>query len=390
VERDSNFVCGKIFPDREISNLELKTAFQSGEILESKNGDTRYEMIGVSENFNGTLEGQFYIILDYLGGAKVLCDFWNTKINTDNVIIETNYKSHKLPGYVVKPEEVKEYVKNIWLDANNVSTSTKIQDTIVIPEKFDYLYADENRDLIAVNIDENGDFTETKLDIYKSVNQCIITDGKGDSVVISKNGQVMGIKEYKATGGNKALLKEYHRKSDSLAQWQINFLPSQKQDYAFDYLGSGDHGIFATDEYYSKSGNYDFRYKSIECGKTDKVIVDFGSYPEKDSVVFKDKYGVKLKLSTGNILNFTGVNKTDTNYIYAYRGDEKIGKLSVNTYKPQTKYIELVSVNGAKIDKSITAEGLSKIFNCAVVNFKIESTHLCTTTTIRVSICEII
>ena len=117
----------------------------------------------------------------------------------------------------------------------------------------------------------------------------------------------MGIKEYRATSGNAALLKDYHRRSDSLAQWQINFLPSQKQDYAFDYLGSGDHGIFATDEYYPKSGNYDFRYKSIESGKTDKVIVDFGSYPEKDSVVFKDKYGVKLKVSKGNILNFTGV-----------------------------------------------------------------------------------
>jgi hypothetical protein len=106
------------------------------------------------------------------------------------------------------------------------------------------------------------------------------------------------------------------------------------------------------------------------------VIVDFGSYPERDSVVFKDKWGVKLKVSKGNILNFSGVTDADTNYIYAYRGDEKIGKLSVNTYKPQTKYIEFVSVNGAKIDKSITAEGLSKIFNCAVVNFKIESKSL--------------
>ena len=207
-------VCGKIFPDREITNLILKTSFQQGEIIESKNGDTRYEMIGISENNNGILEGQFYIILDFLNGAKVLCDFWNTKINTDNVIIETSYKSHKLPGNVVKPEEISEYVKNFWLDANRAATSTKINDTIVIAEKFDYLYADENHDLIAVNIDENGDVTETKLDIYKSVNQCIITDGKGDSAVISRSGQVMGIKEYKATGGNRALLKEYHRKTD--------------------------------------------------------------------------------------------------------------------------------------------------------------------------------
>ncbi|MBR4266606.1 MAG: hypothetical protein IKQ46_11195 [Bacteroidales bacterium] len=132
----------------------------------------------------------------------------------------------------------------------------------------------------------------------------------------------MGIKEYRATGGNAALLKDYHRKSDSLAQWQINFLPdTATQIYAFDYLGSGNHGIFATDQYYPKSGSYDFRFKSVECGKTDNVVVDFGSYPEKDSVIFKDKWGVKLKVSKGNILNFSGVTDADTNYIYAYRGD---------------------------------------------------------------------
>ena len=42
---------------------------------------------------------------------------------------------------------------------------------------------------------------------------------------------------------NAALLKDFHRKSDSLAQWQINFLPYEKQTYAFDYLGSGNEFI---------------------------------------------------------------------------------------------------------------------------------------------------
>ena len=54
---------------------------------------------------------------------------------------------------------------------------------------------------------------------------------------------IMNLKEYRTTGGNSALLKDYHRKSDSLAQWQINFLPYEKQTYAFDYLGSGNEFI---------------------------------------------------------------------------------------------------------------------------------------------------
>jgi hypothetical protein len=61
----------------------------------------------------------------------------------------------------------------------------------------------------------------------------------------------MGIKEYRATGGNAVLLKDYHRKSDSQAQWQINFLPdTATQIYGFDYLGSGNHGIYSGSEYF--------------------------------------------------------------------------------------------------------------------------------------------
>ena len=60
---------------------------------------------------------------------------------------------------------------------------------------------------------------------------------------------LMGIKEYRATGGNAVLLKEYHRKSDSLAQWQINFSKYDKQTYAFDHIGIGNHGTFTTNEY---------------------------------------------------------------------------------------------------------------------------------------------
>ena len=187
----------------------------------------------------------------------------------------------------------------------------------------------------------------------------------------------MGIKEYRASGGNRALLNDYHRRSDSLAQWQINFLPYEEQNYGFDYLGSGSHGIYSGSEYYPYlSGNYDLRYKSVECDQNDKVIVDFGSYPEKDSVIFKDKYGVKLKVSKGNILNFSGVTDADTNYIYAYRGDEKIGKLSVNTYKKKSYKVVLVSVNGAKLPDIISLQdSLNKYYKQSVVSFEVDTVN---------------
>ena len=138
------------------------------------------------------------------------------------------------------------------------------------------------------------------------------------------------------------------------------------------------HGIFATDEYYPKSGSYDFRYKSVECGKTDKVKVDFGSYPQADSVVFKDKYGVTYPVSLkDNVLTFTGVSKADTNYIYAYRGDKKIGKLFLNTYQKKTYKVVLVSVNQAKLPKiNQLQKDLNDIFRQAVDTFEISTDTL--------------
>ena len=139
-----------------------------------------------------------------------------------------------------------------------------------------------------------------------------------------------------------------------------------------EFVASGNHGIFATEEYYPKSGNYDFRYKSVECGQTDRVIVDFSSYPQADSVVFKDKYGVKLKVVDDNILTFTGVNQADTNYIYAYRGDKKIGKLFLNTYQQKTYKVVFVRVNGAakKLNAKEITKYLNKVYNQCAVSFE--------------------
>ncbi|MBQ9214268.1 MAG: hypothetical protein IJ150_10080, partial [Bacteroidales bacterium] len=375
---EPKYPCGYQFPKVEITNFELKTDFKEGDIVSEANGSSDYEIINCKSDGNGVLQGQFYLIMNAWCGAKIACEFWDTKINTDNQIITTRYRSIDTPVGMVEPEELANYVKSLWLDGNSLATSSKIRDTIVIDQKFDYLYRRESGEFVAVVVNNDGSTTETEFDLHKNPSQTLITDGKGDSLVYSQNGQVMGIKEYRATGGNAALLKDYHRKSDSLAQWKINFLPdTATQIYGFDYLGSGNHGIFSGSEYYPSVNGYDLRYKSVECYKTDKVIVDFGSYPEKDSVVFKDKYGVTLKLSKGNVLNFTGVAKPDTNYIYAYRGDEKIGKLSVNTYQQTHKTVVLVSVNGAKLPRTDEIQKyLNDIYKQAVIEWYVEEDNI--------------
>ena len=304
---------------------------------------------------------------------SMLCLCLYTPLMAQENLSIISKQSANIPGFIADSEALQKYVNELVNNVNMAVTDNKIRDTILINQKFDYLYTADDGTLYAVVVNSNGTVTETKVSTNKSTSQCLVTDGKGDSLVISKSGQPMGIQEYRVTGGNKAILKEYHRKSDSLAQWQINFLPDTKhQTYAFDQLGSGDHGIFATDEYYPSSGDYDFRYKSVECGKTDKVKVEFGTYPQADSVVFKDKYGVTYPINLKDrILTFTGVSKADTNYIYAYRGDKKIGKLFLNTYQRKTYKVVLVSVNEAKIPYDNKLEKyLNKVYNQCAVSFK--------------------
>ncbi|MBO4371802.1 MAG: hypothetical protein J5826_02610, partial [Bacteroidales bacterium] len=245
-EKKIEYECGKQFPEREITNQELKTTFFEGEIVESKNGDSRYEILKATAKPDGSLEGKFYAIMDCWSGAKILCDFWDTKINTDNIVLTTRYRSEDIPGFVADPEEVVNYAKELFTNVNMALTDNKIRDTILLNQKFDYLYTENGR-LMAVVVDKNGEPKSTDVTPERSYSQCLITDGKGDTLVVSKKGQVMGVNEYKFAGDDRYLLNEYHRQLDELGEWQINFTPAKNQTYAFDQIGSGNHGIFDTD-----------------------------------------------------------------------------------------------------------------------------------------------
>lgn len=115
------------------------------------------------------------------------------------------------------------------LHAQNLGT--KIRDTIVIKEKFDYLCASRTGEIIAVVVNPDGSTTEEVVDFYKTPSQSLITDGNGDSLVITKDNKIMGLSEFKATGGNKALLNDYHRKKDSAAVWYVNFDKADDQKF---------------------------------------------------------------------------------------------------------------------------------------------------------------
>ena len=108
------------------------------------------------------------------------------------------------------------------------------------------------------------------------------------------------------------------------------------------------------------------------------MIVDFGSYPEKENVVFKDRFGIKLKLAKDNILTFAATSSADTNYIYAYdKNDVRIGKLTVNTYEKKIVNLTLVRVNEASVPNLNRIEKyLNQTYRCANVTFNLSEAEI--------------
>ena len=65
----------------------------------------------------------------------------------------------------------------------------------------------------------------------------MIKDGDGHELVIDKDGNVMGVEEYKKCGGSAKLLSEHnaHRDSTMSAKANIAFSKVENENYGFDY-----------------------------------------------------------------------------------------------------------------------------------------------------------
>ena len=133
---DPKYSCGQTFKREEITNKTLKTVFEKGEIVKEPDGSADYEMIYCQADANGVLQGKFFVIMNCWGGGKILCKFHDTKINTDNIVLTTRFKSEDIPGGMVDPEEIKKYYEELITNVHSVLTSTKIKDTVKISEKF--------------------------------------------------------------------------------------------------------------------------------------------------------------------------------------------------------------------------------------------------------------
>jgi uncharacterized protein YxeA len=115
--------------------------------------------------------------------VKVLCDFWDLQVNTDNQILDMDFESVQTLGLVADVDAIKETVSDVTDAANILTESDKNQDNIVsvdftMPENSEIIYNDSTG--VLTIIDENGNEHEVKVESIPAV----IADKDGNAYEI--------------------------------------------------------------------------------------------------------------------------------------------------------------------------------------------------------------
>ncbi|RPH29501.1 MAG: hypothetical protein EHM93_17245, partial [Bacteroidales bacterium] len=204
--------CGCGTPDGtgSIENLTVKKDLKPGDTLINRFGTTRYILKSVEPTGDGVYKGQFYFWAE-IWKLKFICEYWELSANTDGVILNMDFESVYNPQFLLDADATADYLNGLADAIVLITAKGKIKDTIIINENPVVYYVSDNNELIAVTVDPNGEYKEVvvKADV-DDVEETLIRGANGEECVVTKNGEVMGAKEYKRTGGgNGRLIEKY-------------------------------------------------------------------------------------------------------------------------------------------------------------------------------------
>lgn len=368
-ENGNTYGCGREVPERVITNFELIDNIQKGDTLEDERGTTKYIVHSAIKNEDGSFRGLSYMKLSFWG-VKVLGEYNNMKVNTDGVIIgRYAWQSVKSDLLVADPEDIEKWADELALEMAGATYNNTIKDTIVLKYSrgivpFETI-AREGTKYYAVTSDGHKEEITSFINGQKRV---MVKDGDGHELVIDKDGNVMGVEEYKKCGGSKALLRENIKEKDS----QVTKSGNVK------FFGTGDY-LFDTYDNYSGKTGYAERFPSIGEGdyrpayacveSNSKLEIKAAPYA---NITFKNERGVPVLCKDG-ILEVTARGDRDTTSIYAYNAENHIvGKVNILSYDKQTRKICLVPIGDTKApDASAVKQELDAIFAKLMVDFDV-------------------
>ncbi|MBP5420518.1 MAG: hypothetical protein J6Y72_11990 [Bacteroidales bacterium] len=239
-----------------------------------------------------------------------------------------------------------------------------IKDTIVLEYSKGYVRFEtirrEGDKYFAVTSD-NKDVEITSMINGKT--RALVKDDEGHELVIDKDGNVMGVEEYKKCGGSSKLLSEHnaHRDSTMSASGNITFSKVEKETYGFDEWRGADYD---KDVYDNFNG---YRPTYIGAQKQSNIKV---SANQTKGIRFITERGVPIIANTAdNTLNLA-IGTAGKQTVYAYSDSTLVGKLCIQAYDQKEVKVHVVRVNnGKQLELNKIADEVNRIYSSAVVHY---------------------
>ena|GEM_PF-3013855 len=154
--------CDTQFPQKEITNFTLRDNLQPGDTIVTPDGSTRYILKTVEPQGNGVYKGIFLFWWEYYR-VKIICEYWDLSVNTDNVIVNYDFKSVYNPQFLLDVDAATEYIDNLTETISKGLTDNKEKDIqkldFAIPNNPVADYNEETGKLVIYS--ENGEIAGT-------------------------------------------------------------------------------------------------------------------------------------------------------------------------------------------------------------------------------------
>jgi hypothetical protein len=102
-----------------VTNHTLRNDLQPGDTIHSSSGKSRYIIKTVTPQSDGVYKGQFLFWLE-VWGVKVLCDYWDLSVNTDNEIVSMGFESVYDPKFLLDVDEALDYLNQVKDAVNEI------------------------------------------------------------------------------------------------------------------------------------------------------------------------------------------------------------------------------------------------------------------------------
>ncbi len=366
-----NCGCDDNIIPKEIENLELNRNLKPGDTLVNRAGTTRFIVKTATQQGDGVYKGIFLFWAE-LWKVKFVCEYWDLSANTDNVILNMDFKSVYNPQFLLDVDVMTAYLDSLASAITTLTINTTISDTLTVNGSISTVYVNEGDSVIVVTVGENGELTEIVIGTNSDdLGHTLITGEDGEEYVVTGNGEVMGVDEFKNTGGNDRKIEEYKEEKEShLSATTVNFAASPTQKYGFDAYTEQKQAL--RNGYPALGNGYVPSYKSVASFATDKVVP---SSFEK-GITFRDEMGIPA-VATGGELTLRGRADGSVTSLYAYKAltdttEEVAGKLEVMSYDQQVKKLYIVPVNNAKLpDVTALQNVLNTVYAQAVTRWEV-------------------